>query len=48
MLKSMAGEKIDETVEFEILTKNRGRVWATISATLTYKNNESIQRFRCS
>ena len=45
MLKSMAGEKIDENVEFEILTKNRGRVWATISATLTYKNNELYSAF---
>jgi PAS domain S-box-containing protein len=45
MIKSIAGEKIDENVEFEVLTKNRGRVLATLSSRLFYENNQLLSAF---
>jgi PAS domain S-box-containing protein len=38
--KSAAGEKIDPKVEFGLITKDGRLLWATLSAKLTYKNNE--------
>ncbi len=45
MRKSIAGEKIDENIEFGVITKDGRHLWSTLSAKLTYKNNELDSAF---
>ncbi len=43
--RTFAGEKIDENVLFGIKTKQGTKLWATLTAKLTYKNNEPDRAF---
>jgi PAS domain S-box-containing protein len=43
--KSFAGEKMDEVVEFGVITKDGRHLWATLNAKLTYKNGELDSAF---
>ncbi|MGD0645171.1 MAG: PAS domain S-box protein [Candidatus Bathyarchaeia archaeon] len=45
MRKSVAGENIDQTVEFGVITKDGRRLWVSLSAKLVYKNGELDSAF---
>ena len=41
----MDGEAIDENIEYGVITKDGRHLWTTLSAKLTYKNNELDSAF---